>query len=108
MGIADAFGRDDRIEIKVSDYVALQKAAIKGEFMLNGIIARIPHETILSLITGKSDLLQKYVDTGLTPDQLMEMDEIFLQKCMEVTELEAENEQKEKLLDELRNMLYEE
>jgi len=31
--------------------------------------------------------LKKYEDTGLMPDQIQELDRLYLEKCQEVTEL---------------------
>lgn len=36
--------------------------------------------------------LKKYEDTGLTPDQIQELDRLYLEKCQEVTELKKQKE----------------
>ena len=41
-----------------------------------------------SHLNGIINRLADYEDTGLTPDQIREMDEEYLKKCQEVTEME--------------------
>ena len=36
--------------------------------------------------------LRQYEDTGLTPDQILEIDELYAEKCREVAELQKEAE----------------
>ncbi|MDB2128463.1 DUF551 domain-containing protein [Enterocloster clostridioformis] len=36
--------------------------------------------------------LKKYEDTGLMPDQIQELDRLYLEKCQEVTELKKQKE----------------
>lgn len=37
--------------------------------------------------------LRQYEDTGLTPDQILEIDELYAEKCREVAELQKAAEQ---------------
>jgi len=55
MGIADAFGREDRLEIKVSQFIEIVKTAGKYETMMNGINCDVPHRYLREMATGKRE-----------------------------------------------------
>lgn len=55
MGLADAFGKDDRVEVKFSDFYTLVKAASKSELMMNAVNCNVPHRFIRETMTGKSE-----------------------------------------------------
>ncbi len=50
----------------------------------NGMCAKCDHET------DYCETLAAYEDTDLTPDQIREMDKLYLEKCEEVNRLKAE------------------
>ncbi len=53
MGLMDAFAPEATMEIKQSDCLNLMKEAVKAEFLLNGIEARVPAEYMEAMATGK-------------------------------------------------------
>lgn len=55
MGVADAFGKEDRVEVKFSDFYVLVKAALKSELMMNAVNCNVPHRFIREAMTGKSE-----------------------------------------------------
>lgn len=69
----------------------------RGEWSLKGVswkqlmtgekITRITN----SLLYGALYKLMRYEDTGLSPDQIKEMDELYREKCREVAELQKKH-----------------
>lgn len=59
MELVDAFGKEDRVEIKVSDLFALLKAGVRSELVMNAVNCNVPHRYIREMATGKSEVLQK-------------------------------------------------
>lgn len=69
----------------------------RGEWSLKGVswkqlmtgekITRITN----SLLYGALYKLMRYEDTGLSPDQIREMDELYHKKCIEVAELQKKH-----------------
>lgn len=55
MGLADAFGKDDRVEVKFSDFYKLVKAAASSELMMNAVNCNVPHRFIRETMSGKSE-----------------------------------------------------
>ncbi len=101
MGLADAFEPEDRMTIKFSDYQDLVGAAESAVLIKNAIAAEIPHAEIRKMLTGKNDELEEYRKTGLSPDQLREMDRLYAEKCKEVATLTKEKDLLQKQLDDL-------
>lgn len=58
MGLADAFGCEDRVQLKVSDLTCIIKNEAlnwaQNTCMINGLKAGLPHEHILIMI-GEND-----------------------------------------------------
>lgn len=68
MGIADAFGREDRVEVKFSDFYKLVKQAAQLETVMNGVNCDVPHKYIREMQTGKKEKgpdAEKYMVTGM-------------------------------------------
>lgn len=59
MGLVDAFGKEDRVEIKISDLFAILKAGARSELVMNAVNCNVPHRYIREMATGKSEVLQK-------------------------------------------------
>lgn len=59
MGLADAFGKEDRVEIKTSDLFTLLKAGARSELVMNAVNCNVPHRYIREMATGKPEVLQK-------------------------------------------------
>lgn len=55
MGLADAFGKEDRVNVTFSDFYNLMKEATKAELITNAVNGNVPHQFIRAMITGKSE-----------------------------------------------------
>lgn len=55
MGIVDAFSREDRVEVKFSDFYGLMKQAAKYEIAMNAVNCDVPHAYIRETMTGKKE-----------------------------------------------------
>jgi len=53
MGLADAFGAEDRVDVKYSDFYTLVKGCTQRDFLINAVKAKVPHEYIESMMTGE-------------------------------------------------------
>lgn len=59
MGLVDAFGKEDRVEIKISDLFALLKAGARSELVMNAVNCNVPHRYIREMASGKPEALQE-------------------------------------------------
>lgn len=59
MGLADAFGKDDRIELRVATVMDLldrvARAEASSKLLMNGIKCDVPHSFIREVITGEKE-----------------------------------------------------
>lgn len=55
MGIVDAFSREDRVEVKFSDFYGLMKQAAQYEIAMNVVNCDVPHAYIRETMTGKKE-----------------------------------------------------
>lgn len=55
MGIVDAFSREDRVEVKFSDFYRLMKQAAQYEIAMNAVNCDVPHAYIRETMTGKKE-----------------------------------------------------
>ena len=59
MGIADAFSREDRIEIKVESFIRMTQTAAKAEvqrdMLMNAVKCEVPYRYIREIMTGVSE-----------------------------------------------------
>ena len=55
MGLVDAFGAEDRVQVKFSDFYKLMKQAAQYEIAMNAIGCDVPHRYIGEMMTGKSE-----------------------------------------------------
>lgn len=55
MSLADAFGREDRTEVKFSQFFALVKQAAQYETLMNAVNCDVPHRFIRETMTGKKE-----------------------------------------------------
>lgn len=55
MGLADAFGAEDRVNVKFSDFYNMMKQCATEELIENAVNCNVPHEYIREMITGKKD-----------------------------------------------------
>lgn len=59
MGLVDAFGAEDRVQVKFSDFYELVRGCTQRDQMLNAINCNVPHRYIREMVTGKSEELEK-------------------------------------------------
>lgn len=59
MGLADTFGKEDRVEIKVSELVEILKEGVRSELIMNAVNCNVPHRYIQEMATGKLEVLQE-------------------------------------------------
>lgn len=55
MGLADAFGKEDRVNVTFSDFYKLMKESARAELMMNAVNCNVPHRFIRETMTGKSE-----------------------------------------------------
>lgn len=55
MGIVDAFSKEDRIQVKFSDFYKLVKETSKSELMMNALKADVPSEFIIATFNEDKD-----------------------------------------------------
>ena len=55
MGLADAFAREDRFEITVSQCLELMKEVGRAEMLMNGIKCDVPHRYLREMATGEPE-----------------------------------------------------
>lgn len=59
MGIADAFSREDRIEVKVVSFIEMTQRAAKAEVMsehlMNAVRCEVPYRYIREIMTGVTE-----------------------------------------------------
>lgn len=53
MGFVDALSAEDRVQVKFSDFYNMMKGCTAQELLTNAVKARVPHEYIEAMITGK-------------------------------------------------------
>lgn len=56
MGMVDAFGAEDRVAVKFSDFYTLVRQAASAELIQNAVKCRVPHQNIWSMLTGEDIL----------------------------------------------------
>lgn len=57
MGIVDTFSREDRVQVKFTDFYNLIYEAAKSELICNGIKNNVPNEYMLGIINGREILI---------------------------------------------------
>ena len=55
MGIADVFSKEDRVEVKFSDFYTMMKGCTQHEVLMNGVNCNVPHRYLREMMTGKSE-----------------------------------------------------
>ena len=94
MGLADAFAKEETIAVRVSEYCRMVRDDERARIIQNAIEANLPRELIAMLAARESPELKAYKETGLTPDKIREMDELYLEKCKELNEARRQLEEK--------------
>ena len=66
MSLVDAFTKEDRIEVKFSQFFALVKQAAQYETLMNAVNCDVPHRFIRDTMTGKKETALKEPGTVVT------------------------------------------
>lgn len=66
MSLVDVFGKEDRTEVKFSEFFALVKQAAQYETLMNAINCDVPHRFIRGTMTGKKETAPKEPGTVVT------------------------------------------
>ena len=66
MSLADAFAKEDRTEVKFSQFFALVKQAAQYETLMNAVNCDVPHRFIRETMTGKKETAPKEPGTVVT------------------------------------------
>ena len=88
-----------------SAFYDLVDMAVKAGLVSNAIKADVGSEDIYRMLTGENHELEEYRKTGLTPEQMAEIDHLYSEKCVEVAKLAAKNELLEHQLKSLRSSI---
>lgn len=55
MGLIDAFEKEDRTEIKLSQLCEMLRAGAKAELLMNAVNCDVPHQYIREMATGEKE-----------------------------------------------------
>lgn len=66
MNLVDAFTKEDRTEVKFSQFFALVKQAAQYETLMNAVNCDVPHRFIRETMTGKKETAPKEPGTVVT------------------------------------------
>lgn len=66
MSLVDMFGKEDRTEVKFSEFFALVKQAAQYETVMNAVNCDVPHRFIRETMTGKKETAPKEPGTVVT------------------------------------------
>lgn len=66
MSLVDAFSKEDRTEVKFSQFFALVKQAAQYETLMNAVNCDVPHRFIRETMTGKKETAPKEPGTVVT------------------------------------------
>lgn len=66
MSLVDVLGKEDRTEVKFSEFFALVKQAAQYETLMNAVNCDVPHRFIRETMTGKKETAPKEPGTVVT------------------------------------------
>ena len=55
MGLADAFAKEDRVEVTYSNFYKLMRESAKAELIMNAVNCDVPHQYIREMATGEKE-----------------------------------------------------
>lgn len=97
MSLVDVFGKEDRTEVKFSEFFALVKQAAQYETVMNAVNCDVPHRFIRETMTGKKEEVPEIPEKKEAVLGVVKVDfdaEEFRKILQEATaEIEAEQEQ---------------
>ena len=65
MSLVDVLGKEDRTEVKFSEFFALVKQAAQYETLMNAVNCDVPHRFIRETMTGKKEEVPEKKETVL-------------------------------------------
>ena len=90
MSLVDVFGKEDRTEVRFSEFFALVKQAAQYETLMNAVNCDVPHRFIRETMTGKKEEVPEKKETVLGVVKVNFDAEEFRQILQEATaEIEA-------------------
>ena len=102
MSLVDAFGKEDRTEVKFSEFFALVKQAAQYETLMNAVNCDVPHRFIRETMTGKKEEVPKkkenvlgVVKVDFDAEEFGKILQEATEQEQEATEQEQENTEKE-------------
>ena len=107
MGLVDSLGAEDRVPVKYSDFERLMRGAEQLKLIKGALNSGLSGKTVLDMMEGLSPELKAYRDTGLTPEQIREIDASYTELAREKAELKAKLEELDKERAELEETVAE-
>lgn len=70
MTLADAFSKEDRVNVTYSNFYKLMKEGAKAELMANAVNCNVPHQYIREMLTGSAEEMHfTLVDSTVTGNE---------------------------------------
>ena len=95
MSLVDAFTKEDRTEVKFSQFFALVKQAAQYETLMNAVNCDVPHRFIRETMTGKKEEVPEKKEAVLGVVKVDFDAEEFRKILQEATEQEQEATEQE-------------
>ena len=102
MSLVDAFTKEDRTEVKFSQFFALVKQAAQYETLMNAVNCDVPHRFIRETMTGKKEEVPEkkeavlgVVKVDFDAEEFRKILQEATEQEQEATEQEQENTEKE-------------
>lgn len=105
MSLVDAFTKEDRTEVKFSQFFALVKQAAQYETLMNAVNCDVPHRFIRETMTGKKEEVPEIpekkeavlgvVKVDFDAEEFRKILQEATEQEQEATEQEQENTEKE-------------
>ena len=105
MSLVDAFTKEDRTEVKFSEFFALVKQAAQYETLMNAVNCDVPHRFIRETMTGKKEEVPEIpekkeavlgvVKVDFNAEEFRKILQEATEQEQEATEQEQENTEKE-------------
>jgi hypothetical protein len=55
MGLADSFGKEDRVDVTFTNFYNLVKGNTTADILVNAVKADVPHKYIRAMLTGEKE-----------------------------------------------------
>lgn len=93
---------DGFVMVMHSEYCRLLRAEAERDILRNAVAEDVPKETVLKVLGVGNSELDAYRATGLTPEQMVEIDKLYAEKCKELAAKAFENQELKRQLAEAR------